>query len=62
MYYKESHVRYTSEGNSVSREIEAIKQNEFDNRLKYENEVARCFDPNIVKVLKKILLKVTKPS
>ena len=55
MYDKRREMRVIPKGNSVSREIEAIKENECETRLKYEHDVATYFDPKLMKVLKKIL-------
>lgn len=62
MYDKRRDGRYIPKGNSVSREIEAIKHNETDKRLDLEHDVEIHYDRNLLKVLKNILLKVTKAS
>jgi len=54
--------RYIPEGNSVLREIQAIKENENNNRLKFEHDVEVHYDPKLLKVLKNILQKITKAS
>ena len=62
MHDKRRDGRYIPEGNSVLREIQAIKENENDSRLKFEHDVEVHYDKNLLKVLKNILLKVTKAS
>lgn len=62
MYDKRRDGIYIPKGNSISREIEAIKQNECDTRLKIEYDVEVQYDPKLFKVLKNILLKITKAS
>ncbi len=62
MHDKRRDVRYIPKGNSVAREIEAIKNSETDNRLNLEHDVEVQYDKNLLKVLKNILLKVTKAS
>ena len=53
-------MKYIPEGCSVLREIEAIKQKESDTRLEFEYGVEVQYNPNLLKNLKKILLKITK--
>jgi len=62
MYDKRRDGRYIPKGDSVAREIEAIRNSETDTRLDLQHDVEVHYDRNLLKVLKNILLKVTKAS
>lgn len=62
MYDKRRDGRYIPKGNSVAREIEAIRYSDTDNRFNLEYDVEVYYDINLLKRLKNILSKVKKAS
>ena len=62
MYKGRSECRYIPKGGSVFREIKAIKENEIDEQMYYEDLVEDSFNEDILKSLKRILIKITKAS
>jgi len=60
--YKGRNGNSIPKGGSVFREIQAIRDREIDNEMYYEGLVEDSFNEDILKSLKRILIKITKAS